>query len=240
MRIVVLGDGLLGSEVVKQTGWDYFSRKKDGFDITQHEKFDQYFIENHHGVVFANKYDVVVNCIACTDTYSQDKEKHWEINYKAVVNLSNYCAKHNIKLVHISSDYVYTNSVKNATEDDVPVHGKNWYSYTKLLGDSYVQLQPNNLVIRGTHKPTPFPYEGAWVDQRGNFDYVDIISKIYIQLVENNASGVYNVGTELKNMYALAERTKPGVKAIRIESTEVPRDVSMSITKLKDFYDNIQ
>ena len=27
-KILVLGDGLLGSELVKQTGWDYVSRKK--------------------------------------------------------------------------------------------------------------------------------------------------------------------------------------------------------------------
>ena len=30
MKIVILGDGLLGSELVKQTNWDYISRKKDG------------------------------------------------------------------------------------------------------------------------------------------------------------------------------------------------------------------
>ena len=32
MRVVVLGDGLLGSEIIKQTGWDIISRKKNGFD----------------------------------------------------------------------------------------------------------------------------------------------------------------------------------------------------------------
>lgn len=232
MKVVVLGDGLLGSQIVKQTGWECLSRRKDGFDITQADKFDQYFIEDHYGVVFTSKYDAIVNCIACTDTYSEDREEHWEVNYKAVIKLTDYCSKHNIKLVHISSDYVYTNSIKNATEDDVPIHGNNWYSYTKLLGDSYVQLQPNNLVIRGTHKPTPFPYEGAWVDQIGNFDYVDTISNIYIKLIKKDVSGVYNVGTEVKNMYTLAKRTKPEVYASQLESSKVPKDVSMNLQKL--------
>ena len=27
-KVLVLGDGLLGSELVKQTGWEYVSRKK--------------------------------------------------------------------------------------------------------------------------------------------------------------------------------------------------------------------
>lgn len=233
MRIVVLGDGLLGSEIVKQTGWEYLSRKKDGFDITQHQKFNKYFVENYYGTIFTPKYNVVVNCIACTDTYSQDREKHWDVNYKAVIELTEYCAKHNIKLVHISSDYVYTNSIRNAAEDDVPIHGNNWYSYTKLLGDSYVQLQPNNLIIRGTHKPTPFPYEGAWVDQIGNFDYVDTIASIYIKLIQKNTSGVYNVGTELKNMYTLAKTTKPEVQVLQLESDRIPKDVSMNLKKLK-------
>ena len=30
---LILGDGLLGTELVKQTGWDYISRKKDGIDF---------------------------------------------------------------------------------------------------------------------------------------------------------------------------------------------------------------
>ena len=32
-RHLVLGDGLLGKELVKQTGWDYISRKKDMMDL---------------------------------------------------------------------------------------------------------------------------------------------------------------------------------------------------------------
>jgi hypothetical protein len=30
MKVLVLGDGLLGNEIIKQTNWDYLSRKKDG------------------------------------------------------------------------------------------------------------------------------------------------------------------------------------------------------------------
>ena len=32
-EVLVLGDGLLGRELVSQTNWDYVSRSKDGFDI---------------------------------------------------------------------------------------------------------------------------------------------------------------------------------------------------------------
>jgi dTDP-4-dehydrorhamnose reductase len=222
MKVLVLGDGLLGTEIVKQTGWDYISRKKDGFDIRD------------HFLVGLDGYDVIVNCIAYTNTYSIDRELHWDINYKAVVKLSNYCTARNVKLVHISTDYVYSNSVIEASEIDVPVHGNNWYSYTKLLGDSYVQLNDNHLVLRGTHKPTPFPYPTSWINQIGNFDYVDVVASIYIKLINKGATGLYNVGTELKTMSDLAARTRTYSYPAAITNDYIPKDLSMNLDKLNN------
>ena len=223
MGVLVLGDGLLGSEIVNQTGWDYISRKKDGFDITV-SSFDCLL-----------NYDTVINCIACTDTYSDDKEKHWDVNYKSIILLTNYCSLHNIKLVHISSDYVYTNSVENASENDVPVHGRNWYSYTKLLGDSYVQLNKENLVLRGTHKSTPFKHQEAWINQVGNFDYVNEIVKIIVNLVELKATGLFNIGTNLKTMYDLAKQTNSNVNPTIIIDDKIPKNISINVGKLNTF-----
>ena len=227
-KIVVLGDGLLGSELVKQTGWDFISRKKDGFDISNYSLYYKFFLEDHDSIAWWSKYNVIVNCIANTNTYSDNKDLHWDINYKSVIKLSDFCSKHNIKLVHISTDYVYTNSVNNASENDVPIHGDNWYSYTKLLGDSYIQLNKNNLVLRGTHKQRPFPYNKAWIDQIGNFDYVDVMASLRKQLIEKEAIGLYNVGTELKTMFSLAGDVTPD-----FSPTNVPKNVSMNVNKLK-------
>jgi dTDP-4-dehydrorhamnose reductase len=218
LKVLILGDGLLGSEIHKQTGWDFTSRKK-GFDIRNIEFIDK-------------KYTTILNCIAHTDTYSEDKEIHWDVNCVFIKNLIDFCNKNNIKLIHISTDYVYANSVNNASEDDVPVHCNNWYGYTKLLGDGIVQVYSNNyLLIRCTHKPYPFPFENAWVDQIGNFDYVDKISEKIINLIVKNSIGVYNVGTETKSMFELASKTK---KVNKIFSpNQVPKNTSMSLNKLK-------
>lgn len=222
MKVLVLGDGLLGSELVKQTGWDFLSRKVTGLDINN--------IEEH---LDNGNHLVIINCIANTNTYSKDKQSHWDINYSFVSKLINFCNEKSIKLVHISTDYVYAGSVNNASEEDVPVHCNNWYGYTKLLGDGLVQLQSNNyLLVRCTHKPTPFPYDGAWVDQVGNFDYVDIISDLIIKLINANANGLYNVGTETKTMYEMASRTKLVNKTFTPE--HVPKNQSMDISKLKN------
>ena len=220
MRVLVLGDGLLGSEIVKQTNWDYLSRKKDGFDITTSEF-------NFTG------YDTIINCIAYTNTYSDNKESNWNINYKGVADLVDYCNYHNIKLVHISTDYVYTNSISDASENDIPIHSNNWYSYTKLLADAYIELKSNNyLICKGTHKPTPFPYEKAWVDQWGNFDYVDVIASLIINLVMSNNFGIFNVGTEFKSMFDLAKKTNENITPA-LKPDYVPKNTSMNVSKLK-------
>ena len=33
MKVIVLGDGLLGSEIINQSKWDYLSRKKDNVEL---------------------------------------------------------------------------------------------------------------------------------------------------------------------------------------------------------------
>jgi len=238
-NIVILGDGLLGSELHKQTGWDIISRKKDGFDIRNPDNWDSYFFEREHGTVVYKKYNTIVNCIACTDTYSEDRDKHWQVNYAGVVDLTDYCAREGIKLVHISTDYLYSLSDSHASEDDVPVHCKNWYGYTKLLSDGYVQLKGDDyLLIRSTHKREPFPYARAWAFQIGNFDYVSVIADLIIKLINGNATGVYNVGTEDKTMYNLAARTKPDVimdDSFKLNHITAPHDVTMDIKRLHKF-----
>lgn len=223
LNVVILGDGLLGSEIQQQTNWNVLSRKLTSFDVNDLEK-------SFSGL---GKVDIIINCIANTDTYSDNKKAHWDINYAFVSDLINYCNSNTIKLVHISTDYVYAGSINNASEEDVPVHCNNWYGYTKLLGDGLVQLQSNDyLLIRCTHKPTPFPYDGAWIDQVGNFDYVNVISDLIIKLVDNGTSGLYNVGTETKTMYDMASKTKLVNKTFT--PAHVPKNQSMDITKLKN------
>ncbi len=232
IKAVILGDGLLGNELIKQTGWDCLSRKKDNFDITNPFSFNKLidWEDNDFGIP---KYDVVINCIANTDTYSNDKEIHWNVNYKGVADLVYFCNFWKIKLVHISTDHIYANSKSKASENDVPVHMETWYGYTKLLGDAHVQLQSNNyLIIRESHKPYPFPYKSAWVDQHTNGDYVNVIADLIIKLILKNSKGIFNVGTSEKNWYDHTKEefnTTPGNK---IE--EAPFDITMDLNKMKN------
>jgi dTDP-4-dehydrorhamnose reductase len=117
----------------------------------------------------------------------------------------------------------------------VPVHCNNWYGYTKLLADGLVQLLSKDyLICRCTHKPNPFPYESAWIDQIGNFDYVDVIAGLIINLIDNKSNGIYNVGTDTKTMFQLASKTSK--VNIAHAPDRVPKNTTMDISKLKDTY----
>jgi len=222
LNILVLGDGLLGKEIVSQTGWPYLSRKSTGFDI-----------DNFMCMQIPKTTNVIVNCIACTDTYSNDRKKHWDVNYVFVKTLIDYCNSSHIKLVHFSTDYLYANSIENASENDVPVHCNNWYGYTKLLADGLIQLMMKDyLLIRETHKPKPFPYDKAWLNQTGNFDYVDVIASKIIELINKDSRGIFNVGTNKKNMYGLALQTNPNVESVAAP-INTPKNTTMNISKME-------
>jgi len=218
--IAILGDGILGTELKSQSGWNQISRSRNGFDLTD---------TNTWGNLLKG-YQCIVNCIAYTNTYGTSFDPNWHVNVQGVKNLIDYCNLNNVKLVHISTDYVYANSVSKASEADVPVHLRTWYGYTKLVGDALVQLESKNyLICRESHKPFPFPYEKAWNDQFTNGDYVTTISEIIIKLIKNGASGVFNVGTDVKTWSGLT-----GSEPIE-RPADTPGDVTMDISKLKDF-----
>jgi dTDP-4-dehydrorhamnose reductase len=229
MKVLVLGKGKLGGEIVKQTGWDYLCRAEHEITI---DNFDEW--KNK-----MDEYDVVVNCIANTDTYSDNKEKHWKANYELVTFLSEYCDDNNKKLVHISTDYLYQNSVDEAKEEDEPLFDHTWYMFTKLLADEYLKEHAKNyLICRLSHKPYPFPYDSAWDDVVTNADYTPVISGLVIELIKNGANGLYNVGTEKKTIYELAQMTNKNVKKI-VSPPYVPKNISMNVSKMDNFLKQI-
>lgn len=229
MNNLVLGDGLLGTEIVKQTGWDYISRKK-------HPDMDFNDIYSYAHRMY--NYDTIINCIAYTNTYSNEKQIHWETNFLSVCDLVDHCNKRDKTLVHISTDFVYSNSKKNATEQDVPVHCNNWYGYTKLLSDGYVLARClDYLLIRTSFKPRPFPYPKALINQMGNFEYVDNVASKIIELVNNHARGLYNVGHETCwSIYDMAIETNSKVEKLNTLLAEsMPTDITMDTSKMKEF-----
>ena len=222
MKVLILGDGLLGKEIASQTKWDVASRKLGNLpDINDFGELSN--------LIYT--YDVVINCIAYTDTYLPNKQPHYDVNYKFATDISDVCNNEDVKLVHISTEFVYANNEGLPTEDDIPIPNNTWYGYTKLLADEYIQLcNPNYLICRELHKPNPFPYNEVWKVQTSG-DTVDKIANLIIQLINKNASGVFNVGTGDKWLKELAPKSCKQIPP----PFRTPNDTRMSLIKLNKF-----
>jgi len=217
MKILILGDGLLGKELVKQTNWDFISRKKNGIDVSDFNKWCYKMLP----------YDVIVNCIAYTNSYSNEKDKHYKINYEFVSWLVKFCNEYDKKLIQISTEFVYANNKIPPTEEDIPQPDQTWYAYSKLLADEYIQLKSNNyLICRELHKPNPFPYPEVW-DVQTSGDTVDKIVNLITQLIHKDAKGVFNVGIGSKNLKTIAPHSK-----IIPPPLHIPLDTRMDLSKL--------
>ena len=167
--LVTGGNGQLGSELkeIAPNYQDYnflFTDVKD-LDITNHGAV-ACFIES-------NKINVIINCAAYTavDKAESEPELADEINHLAVANFSEIAKKNNIKLVHISTDFVFDGTNKKPYKEiDVP-NPLSVYGQTKLDGELAMQkINPANSIIIRT----------SWVYSRFGNNFV----KTMIRLAE--------------------------------------------------------
>jgi dTDP-4-dehydrorhamnose reductase len=144
--LVTGGNGQLGSELrdIAPNYQDYnflFTDVKD-LDITNHNAVAA-FIES-------NKINVIINCAAYTavDKAEEQKDVANAINHLAVANFAQIAKDKNIKLIHISTDYVFDGTnhkpyVVTDTPNPQSVYGK-----TKLDGELAIQkIKPSNSII---------------------------------------------------------------------------------------------
>ena len=144
--LVTGGNGQLGSELkeIAPNYQDYnflFTDVKD-LDITNHITVAA-FVEK-------NNITVIINCAAYTavDIAEQQKDVANAINHLAVANFAQIAKDKNIKLIHISTDYVFdgTNH-KPYVETDLP-NPQSVYGQTKLDGELVMQkINPANSII---------------------------------------------------------------------------------------------
>ena len=98
-----------------------------------------------------NQIDYCINCAAYTavDKAESEKGKAFEINADAVGELSEICLEHKVKLIHISTDYVYDGSREVPLKETDSVGPVNVYGSSKLKGEQ-LALEQNlsTLIIR--------------------------------------------------------------------------------------------
>jgi len=148
IKILVTGsNGQLGSEIknlVTQFGAiDFIFSTTNNLDITQKERVSDYFKETN--------FDYCINCASYTavDKAEEEKEKAYKVNVEGVKNLAISCFKYKVKLIHLSTDYVFDgNSQLPLTELD-NTSAVNFYGKTKLGGEQHIQkILKNYFIIR--------------------------------------------------------------------------------------------
>ena len=152
------------------------------------------------------------------------------INVIGTLNLVSACAKRNIKLVYISTDYVFDGR-NGPYEPEDPINPITVYAKSKAAGELCARCYPYSLVIRTSFFDTTFPYDAALVDQYTSKDYVDIIAPKILQAIKDNERGVVHVGSSRRSIYDIAITRKPYVKKISREDIPypVPQDTSFKL-----------
>jgi dTDP-4-dehydrorhamnose reductase len=98
-----------------------------------------------------NEIDFCVNCAAYTavDKAETETEQAYLINEIGVKNLATQCQKHNIKFIHISTDYVFDDTATSPITEQQTTNPLGVYGASKLKGEqAAIENNPSTLIIR--------------------------------------------------------------------------------------------
>ena len=135
-NILVTGaNGQVGSEIRELSSsypYKFYFTDKKQLDITNLQDIKTYIIDNN--------IDTIINCAAYTavDKAETEQELANKINHLSVKNLAMLSNEFNIKLIHISTDYVFDGrNFKPYNEDDI-TNPNSVYGQTKLDGENTI------------------------------------------------------------------------------------------------------
>ncbi len=169
--------------------------------------------------------ELIINTAAYIDVEGCEvnKELAWGVNVEGVKNLIEVCQEYEIKLIQISTDYVFDGKNGPYSEDDKP-NPICYYGGTKLQAEEVIQesgiehLIVRSNVLYGTGKKVKKNFY-LWVyenlsknkplqvvtDQFNNPTLADNFSILLLEAVEKNLSGVLHLaGSEYLSRFDFA------------------------------------
>jgi dTDP-4-dehydrorhamnose reductase len=145
MKVAVLGcNGMLGTDLVaacRGAGVETVGLDLPDFDIA------------NLNCVRANfpLVNQAVNCAAYTrvDDAEAQRDLAYAVNAEGAGNVARVCSARNIRLIQISTDYVFDGRKESAYSEDDPVNPLNVYGASKLAGEEQVRgAGGRSLIIR--------------------------------------------------------------------------------------------
>ncbi|EAQ81624.1 dTDP-4-dehydrorhamnose reductase [Blastopirellula marina] len=162
---------------------------------------------------------ILINCAAYTavDKAESDAEACFRANAEAVATMTGYCRERNIRLVQLSTDYVFDDyAADNAAgsqrplDEQTPASPRGIYAQSKLQGEIAAAATPENLIVRtcGLYGggPTMRNFVETMIrlaatnpelrvvdDQRCTPSYCVDVAAAVLRLIEQEATGLYHV-----------------------------------------------
>jgi dTDP-4-dehydrorhamnose reductase len=168
---------------------------------------------------------VIINAAAYTDVDGCEiyKDKAWTVNVGGVRNLVSFCKGQKIKLIQLSTDYIFNGEDGPYSEEDSP-DPINFYGETKLESEKIIKESGVDFLIIRTNVLYGFgknvkPNFLLWLleklsqnekiqivtDQLNNPTLADNLSLCILEMVRKNVSGTYHIaGSEYLSRYDFA------------------------------------
>ena len=161
--------------------------------------------------------------------HENDIGKSINLNIIGTSNLVRGASKLGIKIIYLSTSYVYPGKKGNYKEEDALKPWNN-YSWSKLGGECAVQMYKNSLIIRLCMTENPFIHKQAYANVKSNFIFQEDAAKLILKILTKK--GVINVGGTSKTVYNFAKQYNKKIKKI-YSNGEFPRRADMNLNKLK-------
>ncbi|AOC95303.1 dTDP-4-dehydrorhamnose reductase [Flavobacterium anhuiense] len=160
--------------------------------------------------------DIIFNCGAYTavDKAESERDLAFRINHEAVKLIAKYCAEHDVKLIHISTDYVFDGSSSVALNEEAKTSPINVYGESKLTGEiACLKENRESIIIRTSWVYSKFGNNFVKTmqrlmqekdeinvvnDQIGSPTYAADLAQAMIDIIESSKwiPGIYNYSNE--------------------------------------------
>ncbi len=161
--------------------------------------------------------------------HDKNINKSIDLNIIGTCNLVKEASKKGIKVIYLSTSYVYPGNKGNYKEEDALKPWNN-YSWSKLGGECAVQMYKNSLIIRLCMTEKPFLHSKAYANVKSNFIYQEDVANIITKILDKK--GIINVGGPSQTIYKFAKKNKKKVKKI-FSKGEFPKRTDMNLKKLR-------
>ena len=161
--------------------------------------------------------------------HEKSVSKSINLNIIGTCNLVNEAMKLGIKIIYLSTSYVYPGIKGNYNEEDALKPWNN-YAWSKLGGECAVHMYKNSLIVRLCMTEKPFVHKKAYANVKTNFIFQEDAAKIILKII--NKKGIINVGGPSQTVYEFAKKNKKKIKKI-FSKGEFPKRADMNLKKLR-------